>query len=468
MTQILLILIIQTVFIVFSRTYFRNSSFSAYALCTQLTAQFLLIEHDIGPVSLRIYNALLLLLMLSLSFDSAIRVFSIERHKALLFTWLIFIAWILFASMVNGDADASSSFFLSDYISKQIIATICLIAFACLPRTIGDVYTIALWMGVLACLNSTFVIAQAVGIDSAWDFQRWLYPIAEDRRLKLVKLEQFFGYAPGLSAYSISASYILLCFGLIWIGFARITLSRHLLTQFAICLASIGSCILACYLCLSRSSLFLFLAILGPAAFLLFPKQRLLSSIAITAVAAASIILAMLNSEGGVSISDTRTLSADRIFSFSFEDRLSLLEETAKSIRRRPIFGGFQEGMEYDVTMSGHNMFANAALYYGIPGLVLFVLFILSVISLIKAKANEAVPNLDGKAIAASLKVAIIAYLGKGMVHNESFALGGILGMTLVGLLISATRLPISQNTIVELRPQSAARKSVRTTGLVT
>jgi hypothetical protein len=136
------------------------------------------------------------------------------------------------------------------------------------------------------------------------------------------------------------------------------------------------------------------------------------------------------------------TISTARLQNFESKVRMDALWNSIDAVLNRPFFGGQVEAYKSELygNAAPHNCFAISAVYNGIPALIVMLLLysviICYIIKIIKGKFVT-----TNYQISFSICLGLLAYLIKGNFHNDTLARGGIMGMILLGILISSEKL---------------------------
>jgi O-antigen ligase len=422
-------------------------SFGAHAVCFLFTSQYLLVEHEFWGISPRIVAVGTLTGLLALNFRRVPRIVAaLPDLLGVYSVWIIFIAWMAFAGILNGDANVSSVF-LSTLVSNFIFPFISCLAIPVALKTQKDTVQVMSWILCIAVFNAVFVILQSTGYMPAWEFNRALFPLRTNQieASQLVQGESFtFGYPPGLSTYSITTGFVLACFGA---GFLlRGIWGWHARNMWSLTMNGVGYLLVmtACALAMSRSSLLLLLACAGAAS--LTKNKQGERSVTLIAVVAAIIVIAICIGVSRIStveinVSETRFRDLGRMADLEDSSRSTLVSEALAFIIDHPWFGGVTKALDEQlITLTPHNFLLNAGVAAGLPGCALVILFYLWLIKFIVKTSRLLNTKGDYKYYMwfLGLEFGMWVYLLKGLVHSDSFSLGGTLGWYLFGLMVAS------------------------------
>lgn len=441
MIPVLTVTLINLAFFFAAKWRWKNIGFLPFFLMYQATAQHLLVEHDVGPVSLRVYNVAILAGLMGLHLGKVTeRLSKVPGLLATFWLWLAYLGWHLVSASMNGALDDPAAFAIN-FLSKHVMATLTFMAALALLRTKEEVKACTAWLATIALANAVFVILQGQGVDFAWSVQAWMNPL---RDLMITETRNtvgewaIFGYPPGLCSYSITTGYILLCYGLIW-GYYGANAWRSDRKPFALLCGLAGMCLFAgTVLCMSRSSLYLGAVLSIPALLVRDSSGRTHKGLAIGMLAGLGLlamgVLAMRGMQ--VSVSSTRSVDLERVYDLAFSDRAQLMLQSWDFIVSNPLFGGLETALKTGaIETVPHNFVLNAALYNGFPGALLMIAFTIALVKMLYVNTwGQKSKRLIDQPLAHGLALCAFAFLAKGLVHNDSFVIGGIIGWYLVGL----------------------------------
>ena len=445
------ILLAQAAFFLLYSLIQQKIGLGALLIQTMFTAQYLLVEFDLGPVSLRVYCcAILLVITVGCIPSLAHRLSSTPGALPILGTWLAYLGWYFVSSVVNGSLQDPSTYFIS-FLSVYLLPTLVFLSMLAVLRTEADLHSSVLWLAIIALANAGFSILQAAGYTFAWDVHRMLYPIraitTEDQRLRV---GSWFvdGWPPGLSSYSIATGFVMICFGVLWTTFAAHLWHRR---RFVLAACALLAAVLVeggNVTSMSRSSIYLFPAGLL-LALMLRGQDGARSRVLLTsgfAVVALLVLAYLAKTAVDLSISENRTIELARIYDLSDSNRLDLIYQALIYASDHILFGGAEQALkEGAIALTPHNFLVNALLWAGAPGFLLMsALGFLILYHTYIQPVYTMTPHGPSGALAHGLAISLVMYLAKGMLHSDSFTTGGTIGWHLLGLWVVARSLSLS------------------------
>ncbi|MCC6787593.1 MAG: O-antigen ligase family protein [Hyphomonadaceae bacterium] len=353
---------------------------------------------------------------------------------AIAWSWLLFSVVVLMCLAANGSLREIADY--QDFVSRFGYSFVSFAVIGSAARRSPTTLFVCLFS--LALANFAFVVSQAAGIRWADVIQSQLFPATQVREELMISegLNSSFGYLPGLSSYSIVTGYVFSVFGIL--GFGLATLARSPVTRLAGSMSAILIILVGGALIYSRSTL-LVGAVIGGA--LLWRNHR--SAVRIVYLALLAIVFATQLAPLQQAATDASNWmpGISRIANFDDPRRAQLIETAFRLFGDHPVFGT----NEYDREMAGvgigaHNVFLNALVTTGIVGLSAMSWFLwTSLRSGVRAIARVR-PEQRGLAVAAF--AAMLAYLVKSLVHNESLITSGIMYMMVCGVLFGLGNAP--------------------------
>jgi hypothetical protein len=442
MIPLLVVTILHLIYFLVSRLFFKNITPLSFLVQFQITAQFLIVQLDVGPFSMRVYLALIVALITLPMAEIVIKKIRFARGmQAHVIISAVFLGWLLFSSVFNGNLE-NPGVYLAEMFSKYIIPIISFFGALALLRNKDDLYSYTTWIFLVASANVLFAMLQSQGLSLAWDVQRALYPYAYNQLLDREAIEGaavVASYPPGLSQYSIGTGYVITCFGFIGVGFLLSFWNRSRFVAALMVLVVLVLCGYTSLIILSRSSLYIGLLLLVITALLPHPKASPNSALNLGIIAIVVFSgFGLLASKGmEVAVSDYRSLSVDRVFDLSFGERANLIFDSMEFIRENLLFGGRNEAFDSGaIHMVPHNFLVNALLYSGaVGGLIILIMYLnLSFVIFRQRKTGWFDRITSVKFLRYGCGLALFGYLLKGMVHNDSFVIGGGIGWVLLGV----------------------------------
>jgi len=449
MISLLVVTLLHLFYFAVSRAVFRNVSPLSFLVQYQVTAQYLVVQLDVGPFSMRVYNALLLgLFVLSATPLIQQRINAVRGMRAHMLISALFIAWLMFSSVFNGNL-SDPKLYGTELLSKYIIPILSFLGALALVRNKDDLNSYVVWIFIVAVANAVFALIQSRGVGLAWDVQRSLYPYAFEQLMDREASEGVTvvaSYPPGLSQYSIGTGYVITCLGMLGAGYALAFWNRTRYFAALFIVGLLAVCLMSSIVILSRSSLYIGLLLFFLLAFAPYPSGSPNSALRVGILAAvAGSVFVLFASKGlEVTVSDYRTLSINRVFDLSFEQRFNAIREAMDYTGDNLMFGGKNEAMETSaIRVNPHNFIFNALLYSGVMGGLLAVAMHANLVWAMFTQRVAAfnTMNQDVKFMRYAAGFALMAYVLKGLVHNDSFVIGGGTGWMLLGVYVICVNL---------------------------
>lgn len=420
-------------------------SFSLLLFVFGVFAQVSLVEFKVGPVSIRIYLALLLMLIVVSNAAAQRNVRRIaSRHKSLFLAFALFYMWIPISDTLAGRVvDEGVVSYVKGYLSDYVASIMFFIAGIGLIRKKGDVVFVATGLIAIAFVSAAFATAQFLNIGIAINVYETLYPYEIQKRV----LEGTYGrnHVSGLSAYSISFSYLLITFLPLAYAYALLATKKgSLRTAFCLGVFLLGA--VATVLCRSRSGLlgfslsFLVITIAAPRIFKGVKAKNYLR-IGLAVILLLTVGLFIRESTNSSRI-ETKYDDFSRLGNMWDQKRINFAFATATEVARHPVLGiGAKEFMK-KYYYTPHNTFLNSITYFGLPGLLFCVYYHLYFVGI-------GFRDLKNIQLDASSWVTIGAFVGlfnytwNGLTHNDSFISGGIMGFIVMGLYFAAREVSV-------------------------
>lgn len=347
-----------------------------------------------------------------------------------LWLWLSYMAAIFVSSVANGTITNYVTFL--DYLGRYGFA---LVAFVCAYRLAsqdGGGRLLTGFLFFIAVANFFAALAQVGGYQQAYELHDLLFPNTREKEIELQEsgLITTFGYAPGLSSYSISTGYILACFGLAGVGYASvfgrtIKLTILILTLFVVFLGGA--------LILSRSTMISGVVCYLVCMYVLLPKSSRVLFLA------ALILVFVLFVGIGTGFSEFQDLipGISRVATLEDTQRADMWRKGIVVAMDYPVFGGFTKALESGaLDIGAHNFILNGFLYFGALG---FVPMIFVAVYPVFWGGRLAFAGLANRVAVSPFAISavggLIAYLIKSMAHNESIVTSGIQFCVLAGIV---------------------------------
>jgi len=242
----------------------------------------------------------------------------------------------------------------------------------------------------------------------------------------------------GISLFSIAFAYMVTTFGPLALSYAvfywNAARLRSIVAAFLFFVIGVSV-----YLCKSRSGV---LAI-GMDMFLvmfflprIYPSVRASRTLKLWGVTGAIALMLCVVGSRLVRV-ETRYSDFSRMKSFSDVERIEIAKAAVEEIRSHPILGMSSAEFVSKHGVAPHNALLNAAIYYGIPGLVLALIGYCVLLKLLLALGKGRNVTTVSWVIC-GVVMGAVNYCWNGLTHNASFITGGSLLFMLVGLGIAA------------------------------
>jgi hypothetical protein len=442
-------------FLVVSRA--RGVSVPVALLVAALFCKLFLPGPYLGPFSLGVN-----LMVLLLGWVGAKAVFhrrGIFRNKEtlLLFVvYLLFVAWATINRLYNGEPVSKVAHAVA---STHLYAAAAFLVTQNVLEHRRDSELFAGFIALTAVASGFVGIMQWFGVKWFWDLGLILHPGEKAARKLLGIRFGAWGYVPGLASFSIPFSYHLITFGMFVLSWSAIKLQTrgHMKKN---TLGIVGTVILSAAVLLtqSRSALLAVIVVLPLLiwhgrylqAQLSPPRVELVRLLIVPVIVLATFTFSLTQSAyfadpnpkagGG-------RYSLNRIFVLKDLRRVAVTKASIEFSSKSLIVGGGQAGFKKFLeksdylrltkrTIEPHNMFLNAVVFYGIPGVILMVLLLSVVVITCKDAMGLIVDPVTGW-IALGAILGLAAYVVNGQFHNNSFVMGGMWPWWLLGLLCS-------------------------------
>ena len=424
-------------------------SWTGLLVMLQLVFQYIAVEYDLGPASLRIYNiAVLAVFSVIFALGSFQRSSTNERFGALLACGFGYVLWTLSCVLLRGEFGRQ---YLTTLFGVYFYGPVLCCCLVFLIRSRGELIGITGLLIFLGIINGIVGIGQWFENSFAWDLYRMIRPQSAFDRLaaEIETPEIGIGYVPGLQVNSIDLSYTML-FGALAFGYLLrdgIYHSRKWgVFWLAVCVVFLAGSVVA----LSRSSLLAFALIFGAGIFAARNSssgqkvflQKIAGYIAIITIITGATIWMIFSGEQG----DTWTTA--RLTNLTDFQRLDLWRASLTAIADSPFVGvGINTYMrDYSDGQAPHSFLMSAGVYYGMTGL-LFMLIFLALLATstvriwVTATAAVQKGEMAVSHIAIGSCLGVWAFIAKSFFHNNSFATGGIIGWMFIGLAVAAHRM---------------------------
>lgn len=418
----------------------RSSRTAIYLLLATLAAAMYAGDVDLGPVSLRVYLYLALgAWMLARCIVAGDPIVTDRRAQWLLLSYGALVVWSAIALLLQG---APVPLLIAKTVNYHAVAFSTALLTLFIVRTRTDVAIFLRGFVLIFLASCVVAILQWQRVPQVWELWHTLRPhvvrvVGEPGAViradgsKTWIIPGLFGAASAFGYY-ISA--------LLPVVFRRFMVRRSLPAVVALILG-----VVALYLVQQRASL---LAVVVSCGILLLVQVRQLGIrfktigilVSIAAVVAAVAVMALSMGVAG-------TPPKNRYLWFKDAGRLQVAEIALKFVADHPVVGGaiqYLQFYEEERTMetryqsiTPHNMFLNAAVFYGLPGLLLTVAFTVQLLATMMHTWTAARARGDWTSI--TLVVALLGYLISAQFHNASFVSGDFLPWVLIALMLTAS-----------------------------
>ncbi|HEX8620223.1 MAG TPA: O-antigen ligase family protein [Thermoanaerobaculia bacterium] len=416
---------------------------AVFLLIAALAAEMFLGDIDIGPFSPRVYLYLTLLATLVFRMVVAGDVLPIDRWAVLLLSlYALFLGWSSISLWLQGGSLLGIAAKLASYDAIAVIGFLLMLFFV---RTRADLQWLVGGLVFLIATSAAVAVLQAAQIPQAWALWARLRPqvftVAGELGVVILETGPTRTYPPGLYASTFAFGYFLAS-GVV-IALAFLLIRRNLVRLTALLMLAAALLIIQ-----QRSALLAIGVTCGLFALRLFERGKRLKVIAaalVVAVIAGAIVVALLIR---VQEGDAR---AGRYLNLLDRGRLEVGVMALKFIVHHPLVGGpdayveffarnSHAGMHYDHIVAPHNLFLNAGVYYGVPGVLLSVMLVAAVLLILLRVWRIAVARKD--LLAMGVVLSVVGYLVNAQFHNASFVTGDSLPWWLIAFVLLAERFP--------------------------
>lgn len=403
-------------------------------------AALLLVEIDFGPASPRVWVIFLLFAwaMLRVSnkqFDPMI----IQVLRPILILWACFTAWTFFCDLGHGKLNLDFQMFgyVNTKLSKFAVPIMACISFAVLLRREVDI-RFMVYVGLCTVSISVAVgYLQFFDIPYGWEIHRKFRPItvAVEELLKNRKVES--QNITGLSGRSIQFAYTLITFGIFSFSYVMIKQKGSKFAYWA-SLAIFGGFALAAYMAKSRSGMIAFM-LSGLASWVIlfklyhgFRPQKAVFGVFMLGAALLAVVLVIKGQEA------FKYENFDRMTSLQDDYRIWQAQMAIKETAANPIIGVGSGNYSRMYEKTPHNLFLNAGVYYGVPG-VLFACWHIGMLWTLYLWYKRVVAHITELSwVTFGCALAVMNYTWNSMTHNDSFITGGFFLYYILGLFAAS------------------------------
>ena len=432
-------------------------SFNVLGVIIGVAGHLLFGSLDIGPFSFRIYVMLLLVfLLVADTLTLRRKLFRSALARDLVVIYLVFIVWTLLVRQAHGTPLRESVVFI---MSNHLFA---LVSFIVIQNRLVTQKHIVLFAGALAfaaILSAVFAIGQWFGVELAWDIALALRP-GEEETLLGTRFGAY-GFVPGLSLFSISLSYVLITLGFFvysWTIHRQRIRTSYLLTG----VVFTGIIALGIIFSQSRSAIGATAVVVLVSLVLSLRSQgskRRVSGAGIhkyiMAIGLLIVTLVFVLGQLGRYLDLTPEAggggySLGRIFNLEDPRRVQAAASSIEliSYNLTTLLTGsdnatydeilFRRLGGTDVVIAPHNLFLNAAVLTGLPGVLLIILLLFGLLKLgrtVIRVTSERDSSIRWVGIGAFY--GLLAYVLNAQFHNSGFVSGDAMPWWLIGLMIA-------------------------------
>ena len=418
-------------------------SFALVLYAFAIFAQVSLVQIRLGPVSIRIYLALLLALIVVSSPPAQRNVKRIiNRHRSLFIAFILFYFWVIFSDVLSGRmVDSGLVSYFRDFLSNYVAAVLIFVAGIGLMRKKEDLVYVGKSVIAIAFVSVIFAVGQYLNFSFTTRVYETLYPYELENRI----LEGTYGrnHVSGLSQYSIPFIYTLLTCLPLAFSFALLAPKKEgsIRSAFVLGIFFLGA--VATVLARSRSGLlgfglsFFLITIFAPRIFKGIKTKNYLR----IGLAAMFLLLAVfIVRESSSKSYETKYQDFTRMEQLWDKKRVNFGLATLSESVKHPVLG--MGGGEFTKRYGNvpHNTFLNAMIYFGTPAL-LFSLFYHFYFFQVAVSDLKNIQLREWSWVTIGSFIGLFNFLWNGMTHNESFVLGGVYGFIILALYFASREL---------------------------
>ncbi|MCH8108980.1 MAG: hypothetical protein IIB15_02525 [Chloroflexi bacterium] len=453
--NVLLINIVIGLFIPLSRLM--GISFNVLGVIMGVAGHLFFGSLDIGPVSFRIYVMLLMAFLLAADTLTLRRkLFRSTLARDLVMIYLVFMIWTFLVRQAHGDSLVGTATFM---MSNHLFALVSFIVIQNRLVTQKHIVLFASALALAALLSALFAVGQWFGIDKAWEVALALRP-GEEEALLGTRFGDF-GFVPGLSLFSISLSYVLISLGFFVYSW---TIHRQRIRPSFLLIGVVftGVIVLGIIFSQSRSAIGATAVVVLVSLVLSLGTrgQRRRAGAKglhnyIIAIGLLVVILTFVFGQLGRFLDATPEAggggySLGRVFSLEDPRRvqaaassLELLTSSVSTLLIGSDGATYDEFLarrlgEDDIVISPHNLFLNAAVLTGLPGVLLVVLLLFGLLKLGRAVIRAtAAHDSSVRWVGMGAFYGLLAYVLNAQFHNSGFVSGDAMPWWLIGLMVA-------------------------------
>lgn len=380
------------------------------------------------------------------------RIISARVGWILIGLWALLIAWIFIATVVNG---GSVMTLLRKIVGRHFTAFVAMLAIVWCTRGRLRHQRLVLVLAALIMFSGLIAIMQWLGQDWAWNLRKIMNVPADAVDLDMMVYEPAKTLVSGLYNTAFTCSYFMVVGVLVLLPFTLdakwrfIIIGPLLITCLALIIVQERSAVLAAGLC----GLCFFFEMIRHAKGRMLNILLLMAMMTVGATYSAVWVARQVKGNARYSI--------DRYSDFSSESRVIAAQTALTLAEKHPIFGvagdAFSSVSGLGSAPTPHNLFFNALVYHGVPGLLLSLAIAGVQTWLAWTVWRMAWRRNDYASIGCAM--AMIGYLLNCQFHNASMLNGDHLGWWITGFLI-ASRQNYMQESLAFRSPNPAMRVS--------
>lgn len=441
--------------------------FAVLLILAAIGSEMFLGDIDIGPFSPRVYLYVLLVLWMVLRI--VVRGASLPlTHQAvvLLLLHCAFLVWSGVASVLQGGTVLAFAARLASYDAMALAGFLVMHFYV---RTRRDLRWLTAGFVLIVSISAVAAVMQSMAFPQAWAAWARVRPhmtLVPERVGAVLRPDGIIEaiYPPGLYASSFTFGYYLAATGVFALAFF---LAKRRVTWLGV-LALLCAAVL---LVQQRSAMLSIILTCGAIMLTQFQKGKRLRFV-LTVAGAALVLAVSINLVQAIRLGQGLTRMG-RYEQFFDTGRVQVALISIQFIAAHPVIGGLEAysdffaskariGMEYETVVAPHNLFLNAAVLHGLPGLFLTCLFIAFLLYVLLQ--SWYVFHLRRDLLGMAAVLAVVSYLISAQFHNASFITGDSLGWWLVAFVLLARRFPPVRRVVRQAAPARSVLSSARPT----
>jgi len=399
-----------------------------------LVAQFTLTGQRLMGVSTRI-------VVLCSIFPFAVhRILKSERLKHVVrelrgvWIWcLAFYAWVFFTWLVTQQS-VSASAFVNDMLANRIVPLLFLVSFIAFVKTDQELRFVVYTVVFTLSASASVAVLQYLNVGGISSLQTLLHPGWYEHVIFELGQESLSTYVCGLSSYSIPYSYTVITFSPLCLAYSICVDDSHPMASITAGAIYVVCCTTV-FLCKSRSGLASVGLALACAVALAWTQRKKFHAqrLFLLLLFAVVFIFAL---ESATQVFDVRYSDFSRNLQFSDSSRVSTIRAGIDEITQNLVWGYGHDRFAQAYGGYAHNVFINAGLSFGVPGVLFVIWFYVLLGRYYWAQWTGAVaPRHAWIRLGAIL--GSLAYVFNGLTHNDSIESGGLYLFILLGVDIS-------------------------------